>query len=135
MGIFKDTIFSIHPVKVEEETMEKFGDEVYVPQGHVDASARVLKSEDSYFLPSTYIVDHVTVARANTYKVLKIVSFEGLYADIAARNDRIIARGTLEDVLDKSGCPKYQRIVVGSQKGGELDFMKVVRPERGMKMT
>lgn len=125
-GLFKNTVYSIHPVKVEEETKEQFGDEVYVPQGIVEATARVVDSDDSYFLPAIYMVDHVVSPQRVTNNVHQIVSFEGLYTDIATRNDLVSVRGTLEDVLERSGKMKHQRIIVGSHKSGESEFMKVV---------
>ena len=124
-GLFKNTVYSIHPVKVEGDTKERFGDEVYLPQGTVEVTARVVNSDESCFLPATYLVDHVVSSQRVTDNVREIVSFEGLYADIATRNDLVRVRGTLEDVLERSGQLKYQRIVVGSHKGGESEYMKV----------
>jgi hypothetical protein len=126
-GLFKNTIFSIHPVKVEEETNERFGDKVYLPQGTVEATARVIDSDDSYFIPGTYIIDHVVSSQQAATNVHEIVSFEGLYADIASPNELVKVRGTLEDVLDRSGKIKHQRIVVGSHRNRGSQFMKVVR--------
>lgn len=125
-GLFKNTVYSIHPVKVELETKERFGDEVYLPRGNVEAMARVVDADDSYFLPATYMVDHVVSTQRVINNVQEIVSFEGLYADIANRNDLVRVRGALEDVLKRSGQMKHQRIVVGSHKGGESEFLKVV---------
>jgi len=84
-------------------------------------------SKDSFFLPATYVVDRVALDQMKGEgKVEKIVSFEALYADIASKHDLVNVRGTLEDVLDDSAHLKYRRVVVGSQKGRELDSMRLV---------
>jgi len=60
----------------------------------------------------------------------KVVSFEGLYADIAEKDEGIVVRGKLEDVLDKTGKLEYRRILVGSQDARGSDYLKVVAPKR-----
>ena len=86
----------------------------------------VVDADDSYFLPATYMVDHVVSPQRLVNNVHEIVSFEGLYADIATRNDLVRVRGALEDVLDRSGQMKHQRIVVGSHQNEQSEFVKAV---------
>jgi len=124
-GVFKDTIFSVHPTKVEEEVSGQYGDELYKPCGIVEAKARVVDSEDSYFLPATYLVDNVRPQRISRLgSVERVVSFEGLYADVAENGEEIAVRGKLEDVLDASGRLKYRRILVGSPEAHGTDYVK-----------
>ncbi len=125
-GVFKNTIFSIHPTKTEEEVSERYGDEVYKSHGIVEARAKVVDTTDSYFLPSIYLVDCVQLQGSGKFnKVHKVVSFEGLYADIAESGEWLVIRGKLEDVLDRSGRLKYQRILVGSPQARGYDFLKL----------
>jgi hypothetical protein len=128
-GTFRNTIFSVHPVKIEEE-VEQFDNELYVPQGIVQGTARIVGTHDAYFLPAIYEVNEVILDQRNQDQVKQIVSYESLYADIATIADRVRVRGTLETVTDMSGHQKYQRILVGSQAGGQSDFIRVVEPSR-----
>lgn len=126
-GMFKDTVFSIHPIRTDRNTREQYGDEIYVPRGLVQGTARIVDSKDSFFLPAIYVVDRVALDQMKGKgKVEKIVSYEALYADIATKHDLVKVRGTLEDVFDNSAHLRYRRVVVGSQKGGKLDFIKLV---------
>ncbi len=125
-GLFKGTEYSIHPVKAEKDIKERYGDELYLPEGIIEVTGRVINSENSYFLPAIYIVDHVNSPQRVFDNVREIVSFESLYADIASRHEIVKVRGLLESVLDKSGEVTHQRIVVGSHENAQSEFMKVV---------
>jgi len=39
-GMFKDTVFSMHPIRTDGDTWEQYGDEVYVPRGLVHGTNR-----------------------------------------------------------------------------------------------
>jgi predicted nucleotidyltransferase len=125
-GLFENTIFSIHPTKVEEEVTDRYGEEFYTPQGIIEAKAKVVDCTDSYFLPAIYAVDNVHSEGATHLDgVAKVVSFEGLYADIAENGEEITVRGKLEHVSDRSGSLKYRRILVGSPEARASDYVKV----------
>jgi len=135
-GVFNNTIFSIHPTKVEEEATERYGEEFYKPQGIIEATARVIDSTDSYFMPAIYTVDDVQFnGLTHLDGVDKVVSFEGLYADIAEYGEKITVRGKLEQVLDRAGSLKYQRILVGSSEARASDYIKVNKLSKGTRST
>jgi hypothetical protein len=127
-GTFRGTIFSIHPTKVEEEVSDRYGDEYYKSRGMVEAKAKVVDSADSYFLPAVYLVNEVQF-EGNTHfdTVEKVVSYEGLYSDVASNGDQIIIRGKLEEVHDASGQLKSRRILVGSPEAHASDYVKVAK--------
>lgn len=114
-AVFGNTVFSIHPVKVEQEVIQRFGEELYKPNDVVEVSARVVDSSDSCFLPATYLVTDVRSKGLSDFSnVERVVSYESLYGDIAGKDDEILVRGKLEEVLGVSGWLKYRRILVGS---------------------
>ena len=128
-GIFRGTFFSIHPAKVEDEVSERYGDEFYKPGGIVEAKARVVDSTDSYFLPAVYLVEDVQFeGQAQSGMVQKVVSYEGLYSDVATKDEDIIVRGKLEEVHDATGQMKSRRILIGSPEARASDFIKAVTP-------
>lgn len=129
-GLFRNTIFSIHPTRLEEETSEVYGQQFYRPRGIVTARARVIDATDSYFLPAVYVIDDVRCEGTGQFDMIqKVVSYEGLYADIAQNGEIIVVRGKLEDVLDKTGKLEYRRILVGSREARGSDYVKVVTPK------
>jgi len=122
IGLFGDTEFSVHAVHTEVEISKRYGDERYVPLGIVDATAKAIDTKESMFMPAVYGVDSVDLkGKFPACTVGRIVSFEGLYADIAKEGDQVSCRGKLERVESSSGIE--HRIVVGSPEARGADFI------------
>lgn len=51
LGFFENTPFSIHPVKLEQEVDEEYGDKTYNPVGPATVRAVVYENSDCLFLP------------------------------------------------------------------------------------
>ena len=131
-GTFRGTIFSIHPTKVEGEVTERYGDEFYKTSGLVEAKATVVDATDSYFLPALYLVRDVRIEGAVQSGIVdKVVSYEGLYSDVASKGEEILVRGKLEEVRTPLGRLKSRRILIGSPEARASDFIKAVTPESG----
>jgi predicted nucleotidyltransferase len=125
-AIYRNTIFSIHPVKIETEVTEQFGEESYEPVGVVEMRAKVVDAADSCFLPGTYLVTDVQFESGGQIEnVERVVTYEGLYGDLAREGDVIFVRGKLEKVFDASRRVKYSRILVGSPEARASDFIRV----------
>jgi predicted nucleotidyltransferase len=122
IGLFGDTEFSVHAVHTEVEISKRYGDERYVPLGIVDGTAKVVDTKESLFMPAVYGVESVNLkGRFPACTVDRIVSFEGLYADIAKEGDQVSCRGKLERVESSSGIE--HRILVGSPEARGTDFI------------
>jgi hypothetical protein len=135
-GEFRGTIFSIHPTKVEDEVSERYGDEFYKSCGIVEAKATVVDSSDSYFLPAVYLVKDLKFeGNVQFGMVEKVVSYEGLYSDVASNSEEIVVRGKLEEVHDASGQLKSRRILIGSPEARASDFVKPVTTDSGEEGT
>jgi len=122
IGLFDGTEFSAHAVHTESEVTEQYGDECYVPFGVVDVTATLVDIRGSLFMPAVYDVRSVRVGEAFPGCVVdRIVSFEGLYADIAEDGEIVRCRGKLERV--ESASRVGHRIVVGSPEAQGSDFI------------
>ena len=122
IGQFGETAFSIHAVHLETEISNRYGDERYVPLGIVDARGIVMDATESLFMPAIYRVASTRLEGGfSNCDVNRIVSFEGLYSDIASESETISCRGKLERVESSSGIG--HRIVVGSPEAGGTDFI------------
>jgi len=119
------TCFSVHPVRLESEVLEMYGDKEYVPIGLTEVEATVADSSDSMFMPAVYSVDDVRWLQGEKTRDLReIVSYEGLYADIARNGERVRVKGKLEEVrVSKISCV-YERIIIGSQEAVNTDYLK-----------
>jgi predicted nucleotidyltransferase len=126
-GMYDNTLFSIHPVKVESEIFESYGDRIFKPHGIVEAEAEIINSSDATFNPAIYLVDNVRITKGiKKQDVKEIVSYEGLYSDIAEKNETIICRGKIERVYDKRNGKKYHRILIGSPEAEGKDYLKPI---------
>lgn len=125
MGQAFGTCFSVHPVKLEGEVSERYGDRKYVPIGLIQVEATVRDSSDSMFMPAVYSVDDVKWLHGEKPQdVWEIVSYEALYADIAHEGERVRANGKLEEVIAPETECSYQRILIGSQEAKNTDYLK-----------
>jgi len=127
LGIFEDTAFSVHPVKLEEEVNEEYGDKIYEPLGLVVFGAVVVENTDSIFLPAVYHVQDARVIKGpQVADIEEVVSYEGLYGNLAEVGETVLVKGKLELVRDKKNKRKYHRVVVGSPEGKGTEYVKLV---------
>jgi len=121
-GSFDGTEFSIHPVHTEAEIRQHYGDEQYTPLGIVDATARIVVSNESLFMPAVYQVERVDLRYSHANPTVdRIVSYEGLYADIASEGETVSCRGKLERIKSSSGI--NHRILIGSLEAQGTDYL------------
>jgi predicted nucleotidyltransferase len=122
IGSFEGTEFSIHAVHAEMEVHGHYGDERYKPLGIIDATARIAGVKESMFMPAVFQIEHADVKGSDAVAGLdRIVSYEGLYADVAVEGEMVSCRGKLERVESSSGIS--HRILVGSPEAGGTDYL------------
>ena len=124
-GMFRGRDFSVHPVKVEEEVKGRFEDRVFKGLGVVELKATVADNQEALFMPAVYTVKDVEVTNGprEAKDIVEVVSYEGLYIDIAEPRERIMVRGKLERVEDRAGG-SYFRVLVGSPEAKGYDYIK-----------
>jgi predicted nucleotidyltransferase len=127
-ALYKGKQFSIHPVKLDNEVNEEWEQKIFKPIGLVTVRARVIDSSESIFMPSIYIVDNVKVLEGDERgtKVKQIVSYEGLYIDLAKPGEEIIARGKLEEVHDLKRNISFYQVTIGTYEAQGKDYIKPV---------
>jgi predicted nucleotidyltransferase len=126
LGFFEDTWFSIHPVKLESEAAERYGQKIYYPCGQVTIRAVVGNNTGSLFLPSVYQLEEVNVMEGPRLgKITEVVSYESLYDSLAENGDAIVARGKLERVLERGTSREHYRVLVGSPEGKGKEYIKL----------
>ncbi len=126
-GLFRGTSFSIHPVKLEEEIDERYGDRIFKPQGMIKIEATVSDASEADFLPAVYRVEDVRVIEGEKVRdILEVVSFEGLYGGLAEEGERILSYGKLEEVTDRRAERQYHRVLIGSKEARGSDYIKPI---------
>ncbi|MFQ6077454.1 MAG: hypothetical protein ACE5Z5_15215, partial [Candidatus Bathyarchaeia archaeon] len=126
-GVFEGTPFSVHPVRIESEVGERYGDRLYTPIGIIEAEARVVDSSEAIFLPAVYLVDNVEMAEGpSVWEIREVVSYEGLYRDLASEGEYIVFKGKLERVEDQKSGKTHYRVLVGSSEARGEDYIKPI---------
>ncbi|MDY7039763.1 MAG: hypothetical protein SVX38_02750 [Chloroflexota bacterium] len=126
-GYFGQRYFSLHPTRRDDEIREQYGNHIYRDRGVVRISATVVDASESMFLPAIYRVADVTILEREVeesigdFEIEEIVSYEGLYCEVADAGDDIEVRGKLESVDDQAF-----RLVVGTTMLKGEEFVKPV---------
>jgi len=120
-GFYGQRYFSVHPTRADAEIVERYGDHVYRGQGVARVRALLVGAEDALFMPARYRVEgvHVLGGEPRAAKVREVVSYEGLYRDVADKGDEIEVRGKLESVDDRA-----LRLVVGTAALGGQGYIR-----------
>lgn len=127
-GVFKGTPFSIHPVKTEKEVFDTYDNYVFRSIGMVKIRATVINTEDSMFNPAIYEISQVKVVDGPKVEdnIREVVTYEGIYGDIADEGEKIEVRGKLEKVINKKLGAHYYRVLIGSSEADGLDYLRLV---------
>ena len=127
VGVFRGTKFSVHPVKLEDEITEAYADKVFDSMGGAVVGAVIHENSESLFLPAVYQVREAKVVKGpQVTNIEEVVSYEGLYGDIAQIGETVLVKGKLEQVTDRKSKKRYHRIVVGSPEGKGSEYIKVL---------
>ena len=114
-GLFRGRPFSIHPTRTDGEITETYGDRTYRPIGFVRAVSTVSDPREAVYTPAVYRVEDVRVLEGprEAETVVEVVSYEGLFCDVAYEGEQIEFAGKLERV-EKADGGVYMRVLVGS---------------------
>jgi predicted nucleotidyltransferase len=128
-ALYRGRQFSVHPVKLDDEVKGCWECEKYRFMGITTIKARVVDSRDSIFIPATYIVDDVKVIDGVKPEkpISRVVSYEGLYMDLADPGDEIVVRGKLEEVYNLDNGESYCQVTVGSFEASGGDYIKPIK--------
>jgi hypothetical protein len=128
-ALYKGRQFSIHPVKLENEVVEEWEQKIFKSLGIATIKARVVDSSDSIFMPATYVIEDAKVLEGDekASKARLVVSYEGLYIDLARPGEEIVARGKLEEVTDLKAGETYYQLTVGVYEAQGKDYIKPVK--------
>jgi len=126
-GTFRGTMFSVHPVKLEDDVSERYGDRIFKPEGIVTIKATVSDDSEADFLPSVYKVEDVKILGGPmATDIYEVASYEGLYGGVAEKDEKIIVCGKLESVVQTKIGQEYHRVVVGSKEAEGQDYIKPI---------
>jgi len=126
IGTFEQTRYSIHPIRTKEEIREQYGDAKYEPYGFVKIKAQITDNSEAIYLPCKYKLSNVEILDGSKTlevdtTVEELVSYEGLYCDLAEKNEYIFAFGKLEKVIYRN--KEAFRVLIGSIDAHSKDYI------------
>ena len=126
-GVFRGRMFSVHPIRGEEEVGWRYGDRVYRAKGFAKVVLRVVDDLESAYLPGDYLVNVVEVLEGSPPEDLRtLTTFEGLYGGVFEEGDLIEVFGKVEEVTDLRKREVFYRLVVGSPELAGKDYAKLI---------
>ena len=122
-GYFGKRYFSIHPVRLDEEIGEEYGESRYTALGVAEGSGTITSAREAIFLPAIYRIEDMDTRGVKDLDIREVVSYEGLYSDVAREGERVKLRGLAERVEPREREP-YHRVLIGSTKLRGRDYIK-----------
>jgi predicted nucleotidyltransferase len=119
-GYYKKTYVSFHPIRLDSEVKEVYGDFTYSPKGLVIGTAKITESHESVFLPTIYKVEETEIGL--NFEINQLVSYEGMFSDVFREGERVEFSGILEKV---SGKDNFYRVLIGGS-GSKGSYIKLV---------
>lgn len=119
-GRFRGRDFFMRFLLDWNEVDGKYGDRTYISSGYAKVEAKVVEDSDSIFTPCRYLIDDVKLLEGTRLSSLReIASFRGRFCEQARKDERIVAQGKVEKVVEKNGT-EFFRLVLGAKPS---DFM------------
>ena len=122
-GYFGDRYFSIHPVRLDGEIEDEYGEKRYKPLGVAEGDGIIASAREAIFLPAIYEIEDVEVKGRKDLDIREIVSYEGLYSDMAKDGETVNFKGLLEEVETRDEETSH-RVLIGSVKLRGRDYVK-----------
>ena len=124
-GMYEGTDYFIRFVKDWSQVTEQYGDIYYKNAGYAKITATIADDSEALFTPCTYRIENVAVVEgAKREPIKEIVSFRGRFCEQARKDERVIAQGKVEYIIDKRNGKKHYRIILGNQAA---DYMVLSR--------
>ena len=115
-GKFGERDYFIRFVKDFNEISERYGDVQYKNCGYAKIEAAVADDSESIYTPCTYKIEDVKVIEGPKLQPIEeIVSFRGRFCEQARKNEKIIAQGKIEKVVDYRKGVEYFRLLIGNK--------------------
>jgi predicted nucleotidyltransferase len=119
-GYYRKTYVSFHPIRIDSEIDEAYGDFTYFPKGTIFGTANISDSSESVFLPVIYKVEEID--SEFDFDIRQLVSYEGMFSDTFRVGERVEFSGILEKV---SGRDNFYRVLIGGS-GSKDSYIKLV---------
>jgi predicted nucleotidyltransferase len=117
-GVFKNREYFVRFVKDQNEVKETYGEVIYKSLGRTTIKGRVTNDDEALFTPCAYKITNIEIIEGEGEEITtidEISSFRGRFCEVAKKGERVVARGKLELVRDKSGR-EHHRVLIGGEK-------------------
>jgi predicted nucleotidyltransferase len=130
-GSFKGTFFSLTPILQDDEINNNYGDQEFFPLTPIKLHATVLDDTDASYNPAIYKIRTEKIitprkSKINLKCIKTIISYEGLYASYPQPGEQIEVYGMLEQIKSPSDTKIDFRVVLGTTKLGNQEYMRIL---------
>ncbi len=119
---FEGKLFSLHPIKVEKEFDEYYGQRIYRFLGFSKLKALIEEDIDSLFLPHKYSIKPLNFLEGKEYPLKELCLYDGFYA-VFQEGEKVLCSGKVEEVFDRVKKERYYRMVIGSREARGRDYV------------
>lgn len=114
-GRFKNRDYFVRFVKDWSEVQEKYGEILYKNVGYAKIRAVVEDDSEAIFTPCSYKVKNVDFLKGVRFPLEEIASFRGRFCEQAQTDEKVIAQGKVERVIDNTRDHEYFRLLLGNR--------------------
>jgi len=122
-GVFEETFYSLHAVRLLAEINQNYGERVYRTVGERRARLCIVDEEESIFNPAIYQVEEV---ESIDERVEQLVCYDTSFAGLFHEGDAVEAYGKIEKVEDRRQHREYYIMLVGSVKTAGREFIRLI---------
>jgi predicted nucleotidyltransferase len=141
LSVFNTTdlsmIFSPRPSEIPFQ----YGEQTFIPIKPVDVECIISNADLGSAYPSIYRITDPKILTDGLEEIndslTRILSFEGALTGYFVKDDRVVVRGLLEEVVDHTKNKKFHQIILGTKecRGNEFiiykeDYQKLMKYEK-----
>ena len=127
LSIYDKTNLSLIFSPLPTELPFNYGEQYFRPITPVDVKCIIENSDMGFAYPSIYEINNCEfLTECNLEEDIslkRVISFEGALTGYFSKNDIIVIRGLLEEVLDQNGKLLFYQIILGTKECVENEFI------------
>ncbi len=124
-GVINGTLFDILATKDWNEIKGTYGEKTFKPLGDAKIECTISDAIASFDNPAIYKVENVKIMEGSAIPINELASFTHTYAGQVKEGERVIAKGKVEKVANKSTGEINYRLIVGTTRESIDEYIKL----------
>ena len=124
-GVINGTLFDILATKDWNEINGTYGEKTFKPIGNAKIECTVSNSIASFDNPAIYKVEDIKILEGPNIHINELASFTHTYAGQVREGEVVIAKGKVEEIVNKKTGKINYRLVVGTTRESIDEYIKL----------